>query len=105
MVKFLKEDGDLKNIEIVLTDFGMADPDSEGGTPIFASPECFQKKDQKSDIFSLGRVISYLLLPKDQFLKWVCVPIKDESERLSLKKLISETGIHRSLWDFSEPKG
>ena len=71
LVMFLNGDTDLTKLEIVLTDFGMADPDSKGGTPVFASPECFQKKDQKSDIFSLGRVILYLLLPKDQFLKWI----------------------------------
>ena len=68
---------DLAHIEIVLTDFGMAGSESHGGTPIFASPECFEKKEKKSDIFSFGRVILFLLLSKQQFLKWLYVPIQN----------------------------
>jgi len=77
LVKFKNGRDDLTQIEIVLTDFGMADSDSKGGTPIFASPECFEKKEKKSDIFSFGRVILFLLLTKNQFVKWLFVPVKD----------------------------
>ena len=76
LVKFKNGQNDLTRIEIVLTDFGMAGPDSQGGTPVFASPECFEKKEKKSDIFSFGRVILFLLLSKQQFLKWIFVPIQ-----------------------------
>ena len=79
LVKFKNSSSDLTQIEIVLTDFGMAEADSKGGTPIFASPECFEKKDKKSDIFSFGRIILFLLLTKDQFLKWLFVPIKSQT--------------------------
>ena len=79
------ENNDLTQIEIVLTDFGMAQSDSMGGTPIFASPECFEKKEKKSDIFSFGRVILFLLLSKNRFVKWLFVPIKDESRLLSIQ--------------------
>ena len=65
----------------------MADADSKGGTPIFASPECFEKKDKKSDIFSFGRVILFLLLTKNQFIKWLFVPIKDQLRAISLHNL------------------
>ena len=75
MVKFKNGRNDLSQIEIVLTDFGMAGSDSKGGTPVFASPECFEKKEKKSDIFSFGRIILFLLLSKEQFLKWLYVPI------------------------------
>ena len=75
LVKFKNGPDDLTQIEIALTDFGMAGPNSQGGTPVFASPECFEKKDKKSDIFSFGRVILFLLLSKQQFLKWLFVPI------------------------------
>ena len=75
LVKFQNGPNDLTKIEIALTDFGMAGPNSQGGTPVFASPECFEKKDKKSDIFSFGRVILFLLLSKQQFLKWLFVPI------------------------------
>jgi len=77
LVKFKNGPNDLIQIEIALTDFGMAGPYSQGGTPVFASPECFEKKDKKSDIFSFGRVILFLLLSKQQFLKWLFVPIQN----------------------------
>ena len=77
LVKFNNGPNDLTKIEIALTDFGMAGPESQGGTPVFASPECFQKKEKKSDIFSFGRVILFLLLSKQQFLKWLFVPIRN----------------------------
>ena len=77
MVKFKNGPHDLTQIEIALTDFGMAGPESQGGTPVFASPECFEKKEKKSDIFSFGRVILFLLISKQQFLKWLFVPIQN----------------------------
>ena len=70
---------DLTQIEIVLTDFGMADPNAKGGTPVYASPECFEKTDTKSDVFSFGRLILFLLLTKEQFMKWLYVPIKNQA--------------------------
>ena len=89
LMKFKNGKADLTKIEIVLTDFGMAQSDSKGGTPIFASPECYEEKKKKSDIFSFGRVILFLLLGKKQFVKWLFVPIKDESRLLSIQTLIS----------------
>ena len=65
----------------------MADSDSIGGTPIFASPECFEKKEKKSDIFSFGRVILFLLLNKNRFVKWLFVPLKDHTQKLSIQRL------------------
>ena len=70
---------DLTQIEIALTDFGMADDDSKGGTPVYASPECFEKTDTKSDVFSFGRLILFLLLTKEQFIKWLYIPIKNQA--------------------------
>ena len=75
LVKFKNGQNDLTEIEIVLTDFGMAGPEAQGGTPIFASPECFEKKKKKSDIFSFGRVVLFLLVSKRQFMKWLFIPI------------------------------
>ena len=78
LVKFLNGDTDLSDIEIVLTDFGLAGSDSKGGTPIFASPECLadaERKDKSTDIFSLGRVFLFVVLPKDKFLEFLFVPL------------------------------
>ena len=79
LVKFENGENDLTQIEIALTDFGMADADSKGGTPVYASPECFEKTDTKSDVFSFGRLILFLLLTKEQFMKWLYIPIKNEA--------------------------
>ena len=81
LVKFKNSSDDLTQIEIVLTDFGMLDSDSKGGTPIFASPEWFEKKEKKSDIFSFGRVILFLLLTKKQFVEWLFVPINSHGHK------------------------
>ena len=78
LVKFNNDSNDLTQIEIALTDFGMADDDSKGGTPVYASPECFEKTDTKSDVFSFGRLILFLLLTKEQFMKWLYIPIKNQ---------------------------
>ena len=85
LVKFHNGRNDLTKIEIALTDFGMADPDAKGGTPVYASPECFEKTDTKSDIFSFGRLILFLLLTKEQFMKWLYIPIKNKA-RIFLRK-------------------
>ena len=74
---------DLTSIEIVLTDFGLADADSKGGTPVYASPECLEKTDRKSDVFSFGRVILFLLLEKKQFMKWLFISIKNQARILN----------------------
>ena len=63
LVKFLNCKNDINEIEIVLTDFGLVGSDKKGGTPIFASPECLsdsKRKDETSDVFSLGRVFLFL---------------------------------------------
>ena len=69
---------DLTQIEIALTDFGMADAGSKGGTPVYASPECFGWTETKSDVFSFGRLILFLLLTKEQFMKWLFTPINNK---------------------------
>ena len=98
----------MAHIEIVLTDFGMAESDSRGGTPVFASPECFEKKDKKSDIFSFGRVILFLLLTKEQFTKWLFVPIRVNDRLLQqenderLLALIAHTlNMGRNIWSLA----
>ena len=78
LVKFTKGENDLSQIEIVLTDFGLAGSDNKGGTPVFASPECLANPDRKNkstDIFSLGRVYLFMILPKKEFLEFLVVPL------------------------------
>ena len=71
-------DNDPTSIEIVLTDFGLAGSDQKGGTPVFASPECLanpERKNKSSDIFSLGRVFLFSILPREKFLQFLFVPL------------------------------
>ena len=85
----------LSGIEIVLTDFGLAGSDSKGGTPIFASPECLtnsDRKDKSTDIFSLGRVFLFMMLPKEQFLEFLFVPLI-ERRKEEILELIEEEPI------------
>ena len=88
MVKWLNGTGDLTQIDIVLTDFGLVGQNSKGGTPIFASPECFDVKTNASDIFSLGRVFLFMMLPKESFLKSLFVPIISSNDTNYLRNTI-----------------
>ena len=81
LVRFKGEKNDLSNLEVVLTDFGMAGQDAEGGTPVFSSPECFSKKSPSSDMYSLGRVFLFLILPKSKFLKFLYVSVCEEESQ------------------------
>ena len=95
LVKFLNGDNDLTSIEIVLTDFGLAGSDQKGGTPIFASPECLadsDRKDKSTDIFSLGRVFLFSIIPNEIFLRFLFVSlIKGGKNKIS--KLIEKEPI------------
>ena len=95
LVKFLNGNIDLTSIEIVLTDFGLAGSETEGGTPIFASPECLadpNRKDKSTDIFSLGRVFLCMILPKEKFLEFLFVPIT-KSQKENIAELIQNEPI------------
>ena len=88
LVKYLNGPNDLTRIDIVLTDFGLAGQDTKGGTPIFASPECFDVKTNASDIFSLGRVFLFMTLPKELFFKFLFVPITSSNDANYMRNII-----------------
>ena len=101
LVKFLNGPNDLTQIDIVLTDFGLVGQ-TKGGTPIFASPECFDVKTAASDIFSLGRLFLFMLLKKESFLKILFVPITSSTDSAYLNSNILTQNnllglIHRML--------
>ena len=88
LVQWLNRPNDLTRINVVLTDFGLVGQNSKGGTPIFASPECFLVKTNASDIFSLGRVFLFMMLPKESFLKFLFVSIISSTDRNILMRNI-----------------
>ena len=93
LVKFLKNENDLTDIEIVLTDFGLAGPDSKGGTPIFASPESLANSNRKTsltDVFSLGRLFLFLSLSKENYLEFLYVPLDKEKKKNIMKVIEKE---------------
>ena len=109
LVKFCTKKKNLMKIEIMLTDFGLTD--SRGGTPLFASPEvgftidtfrkiffhrnvnpskCFsESRTMNSDLFSLGRLFLFILLPKKMFLKFLCMPIEPKQKSDAVKLIQS----------------
>ena len=98
LVKFRNNDEKPSNIEIVLTDFGLAGSESKGGTPVFGSPECWtDRKDKSSDIFSLGRVFLMVILPIEKFLKFLFVPIFKGQKRKMMKLIEKEPILHLIL--------
>ena len=100
LVKFKNGENDLSNIEIVLTDFGLAGSESQGGTPIFASPECLanpDRKDKSSDIFSLGRVYLMMILPKEKFLEFLFVSLTKGGKEKIMEFIENEPILHLIL--------
>ena len=75
----VQEDGfPVKGSPKWFTDFGWAGSEQQGGTPVFASPECLanpDRKDKSTDIFSLGRVFLFIILPKETFLQFLFVSL------------------------------
>ena len=104
LVKFLNGPSDLTRLDIVLTDFGLAGQHSKGGTPIFASPECFGSKTLASDVFSLGRVFLFTLLPMDTFLKWLFVPIILPNDSNLIRIAIGQNGLLKLISKMIEVK-
>ena len=98
----VQEDGfPVKGSPKWFTDFGWAGSEQQGGTPVFASPECLanpDRKDKSTDIFSLGRVFLFTILPKDKFLQFLFIPlikggkkkIMELIEKKSILNLISK---------------
>ena len=91
-MKYLNGPDDLTKLEIVLTDFGLAGDDAQGGTPIFASPECYGEKTTDSDTFSLGRTFLFISTPTDLFLKLLFVPIASDEDQDKTAKIIDREG-------------
>ena len=100
LIKF--ENGDFSNFSIFLSDFGLVGNDVQGGTPIFASPECYGFKTAKSDIFSLGRVFLYVILPSTQFLTWLYLPICNEDDCLLLSEHVKTDSLLEMISKMSE---
>ena len=101
LVKFPKKSTNLTEIEIVLTDFGLAGFDSKGGTPIFASPESLANRKRKtilSDVFSLGRVFLFLLFQKEKFLEFLYVSLNKEGKD-EIMRLIEQEPILNLIWN------
>ena len=94
LVKYWMDDKHMLSIK--LTDFGLAGSNQQGGTPIFASPECLanpDRKDKSTDVFSLGRVFLFIILPKEKFLQFLFIPLikggKNKIKELIERKPVS----------------
>ena len=73
----VEEDGSLN---VYLTDFGFMD-NRKGGTPLFASPECYVGTQvEKSDIYSLAGCFISLLSDDSTFAKLILLPLMTEKQ-------------------------
>ena len=65
---------------VYLTDFGFMD-NRKGGTPLFASPECYiGTQVEKSDIYSLAGCFISLLSDDSTFAKLILLPLMTEEQ-------------------------
>ena len=87
--------------QIYLTDFGLSE--KKGGTPVFASPECFDESKHNSDIFSLGRVFLFIILSKSSFLLWLYLPI-DKNLKSSVEADINDEPIFKLISNMTKMK-
>ena len=87
--------------QIYLTDFGLSE--KKGGTPVFASPECFDESKHNSDIFSLGRVFLFIILSKSSFLLWLYLPI-DKNLKSTVEADINDEPIFKLISNMTKMK-
>ena len=91
LVNFLNGQNDLTQIDIVLTDFGLVGQNSKGGTPIFASPECFDVKTNASDIFSLSDKFLFVPITSSTDKNYLMNTILNQSDIFGLIRLMMKT--------------
>ena len=65
---------------VYLSDFGF-EGGKKGGTPLFASPECFLGTEvEYSDVFSLGGTFLYCLMTPSNFRWTLAIPVDHEDD-------------------------
>ena len=81
------------DVEVYLTDFGFMD-DRKGGTPLFASPECYiGTQVEKSDIYSLAGCFISLLSNNSTFTKLITLPLMTEEQKELANQIISKNSL------------
>ena len=94
------------SFNILLSDFGLAN--KVGGTPRFASPECFHRTiSGKSDLFSLGRSFTFLCCENQEIAHNILFcPINDNAMKKKIEKVKNEIPILKLISKMTkvEPK-
>ena len=79
--------------ELLLSDFGFMN-ERKGGTPLYASPECFHgTMVEKSDIYSLGGCFVSLLSNDKIFAKLLILPLLTKNEIKLADKILNENSL------------
>ena len=79
--------------ELLLSDFGFMN-ERKGGTPLYASPECFEGTFvEKSDIYSLGGCFVSLLSNDKIFAKLLLLPLLTENETKLAEKVMKKNSL------------
>ena len=78
----------IQNVKIWLSDFGLVD--RRGGTPVYASPECFHGSIVgKSDLFSLGRLFTFMVTEdKSIFYALLFLPIQSQTDQNTIRRIL-----------------
>ena len=91
----IKKEGSLldDDNELLLSDFGFMN-DRKGGTPLYASPECFHGTVvEKSDIYSLGGCFVSLLSSEKIFAKLLILPLLTKDEVKLADKVLNQNSL------------
>ena len=79
--------------ELLLSDFGFMN-DRKGGTPLFASPECFHGTIvEKSDIYSLGGCFVSLLSNEETFAKLLILPLVTKNQIQLADEILNQNSL------------
>ena len=95
-------DPDISNIQVFLTDFGMAD--KPGGTPIYCAPENFTDATPGvSDLFSLGRIFTNLISEsKALFYNLIFYVFENEDDLMETKRILRKFPIFMLIKSMTE---
>ena len=79
--------------KLCLSDFGFMN-DRKGGTPLYASPECFQGTFvEKSDVYSLGGCYMSLLTNEETFARLLLLPLLTKNQKILAEKILKSNSL------------
>ena len=86
------EEPTVQNLKVVLSDFGLVG--RTGGTPVYASPEFLDPVVGKSDLFSLGRLFTFMVTEeKSVFYALLFLPVQLQNNQNNIRRIVGQIPI------------